>query len=158
FVVVVRVVGRVLEAPLDLAVRRREREHARGPLVVARPIFRIPVGARVADALVERVGLRVIRGSLPDRPPAVLPALLTVLPGLVAGLAGARDGVGAPDLLTSIEIGPVDPAANAVFTAGATNDRNIAHDQRRRGQRFGDCRIGDLALPGNLTGRLVDGN
>src|SRR6185295_5941167 len=55
-------------------------------------------------------------------------------------------------------IGPVDPAANAIFTAGAADDRNVAHDQRRSSQRFGNCRIGDLALPDDLAGRLVDGD
>ncbi len=35
----------------------------------------------------------------------MLPALLAVLPGLVAGLAGARDGVGAPELLAGVEVG-----------------------------------------------------
>src|SRR5262249_44772563 len=134
-VVVVRIVGGVLEAPLDLAVRGREGEHARRPLVVARPVFRIPVGARVANALIERVGLGIIGGGFPDRRAAVLPALLAVLPGLVAGLAGARNGVGAPDLLAGVEVGAVDEAADAVFAPGAADDGDVAHDQRCRGQR-----------------------
>src|SRR5207249_4388969 len=73
-------------------------------------------------------------------------------------LAGARDGVGAPELLSSVEIGAVDEAADAVFAAGAADDRHVAHDQRRRGYRLGDRRIGDLALPDDLAGRLVGGN
>ena len=157
-VVVIGIVGRVLEAPLDLAVRRREGEHARGPLVVARPVFRVPVRAGIADALVERVGVRIIRGGLPDRRAAVLPALLAVLPGFVARLAGTRNGVGAPDALAGVEVGAVDEAADAELAPGGADDSNVAHDQRCRGQRLGDRRIGDLALPGDLAGRLVDGD
>src|SRR5262249_23628286 len=136
----------------------REGEHARRPLVVARPVFRIPVGARVANALIERVGLGIIGSGFPDRRAAVLPALLAVLPGLVAGLAGARNGVGAPDLLAGVEVGAVDEAADTIFTAGAADDGDVAHDQWRSSERLGDCRIGDLALPGDLAGRLVDGD
>src|SRR6266481_2947943 len=91
FVEIIRIIGRVLEAPFDLAVAWAERQHARGPFVVARAIFRIPVRARIADALIERVGLRIVGGGFPDRRAAMLPALLAVLPGFVAGLACTRD-------------------------------------------------------------------
>src|SRR5262245_28302866 len=94
-IVVVGVVRGVLVAPFDLAVARRKREHAGRPLVVTRAVFRIPVRTRIADALIEGVGLRIIGGGLPDRGAAMLPALLAVLPGLVARLAGARDRIGA---------------------------------------------------------------
>src|SRR5262249_35549128 len=156
FIEVVRIVRGVLVTPLDLAVVGAEREHARRPLAVARPVFRIPVGAGIADALVEGVALRIIGGGLPDRAAAVLPALLAVLPGLVAGLAGARDGVGAPNLLAGIEVGGVDPAADAELAAGAADDGDVADDQRRDGERLGDGGIGDLALPHHLAGRLVE--
>src|SRR5262249_47311726 len=86
---VIGIVGRILIAPLDLAVARAEREHACRPLVVAGPVFRIPVGARIAHALIERIAFRVIGSGFPNRAAAVLPALLAVLPGLAAGLAGA---------------------------------------------------------------------
>src|SRR5262249_54528468 len=157
-IVVIRIVGRVLVAPFDLAVRGREREHAGGPLVVARPIFRIPVGASIADALVKRVSLRIVGRGLPDRGAAVLPALLAVLPGLVAGLAGARNGVSAPDLLAGVEVGAIDKAADSEFAAGGADDGDVAHDQRCCGYGLGNCRVGDLTLPGDLAGRLVDGN
>src|SRR5262249_40589066 len=65
-IVVVGIVGCVLETPFDLAIGRVDRKHARGPLVVAGSIFRIIVGAGIADALVERVALRIIGGGLPD--------------------------------------------------------------------------------------------
>src|SRR5262249_31609750 len=153
---VIGVVRGVLVAPLDLAVGGAEREHARRPLVVARAVFRVPIRAGIADALVEGVALGIVGGGLPDRAAAVLPALLAVLPGLVAGLAGARDGVGAPNLLAGIEVGGVDPAADAELAAGAADDGDVADDQRRDGERLGDGGIGDLALPHHLAGRLVE--
>src|SRR5215510_8031978 len=130
-IVVVGVVGSVLEAPLDLAVAWREREHARRPLVVARPVFGIPVRPRIADALIEGVGVGIVGAGLPDRRAAVLPALLAVLPALVAGLPGAWNRVGAPELLAGVEIGAVDEAADAVFAAGRADDCDVAHDQGR---------------------------
>src|SRR3984957_9339749 len=118
-----RVIRRVLEAPLDLAVVGIEREHARRPLVVARPVLRIPVGAGIADALIDGVCLRIVGGGFPNWRAAVLPMVLAVLPGIVAGLARARDGVGPPRLLAGIEIGGIDEPADAEFTAGGTDDR-----------------------------------
>src|SRR4029450_7241884 len=91
---IVRIVRGVLETPFDLAVGRIDREHACGPFVVAGPIFRTVVRAGIADALIKRVALRIVGRGLPDRRPAVLPALLAILPGLVARLAGARNRVG----------------------------------------------------------------
>src|SRR5262249_23543157 len=105
FVEVIGIVGRVLIAPFDLAVGRAERQHARGPFVVARAIFRVPIRASVADALIEGVGFRIVGRGLPHRSAAVLPAILAVLPGLVAGLASARDRVGAPGRLAGVEVG-----------------------------------------------------
>src|SRR5215510_3255576 len=86
----------------------------------------------------------------------MLPTLLAVLPGLVAGLAGAGDGVGAPDLLAGVEIGAVDPAADAELAAGRADDRDVANDQRSERERLGDRRIRHLALPHHLARRLVE--
>src|SRR3984885_7191398 len=152
-----RVIRSILEPPFDGAVDRVEREHARRPFVIARPILRIPVGAGIADALIDGVGLRIVGGGFPYRRAAVLPTLLAVLPGVVTGLACARDGVGPPRLLAGIEIGGVDESADAEFTAGGTDNRQVAHHQRRHGDGLAERRIGDLALPDLLAGRLVDG-
>ena len=153
---VVGIVRRVLVAPLDLAVAWAERQHACRPFVVAGAVFRVPVRAGIADALIERVGVGVVGRGLPDRSAAVLPAVLAVLPGLVAGLAGARDGVGAPGLLAGVEIGAVDPAADAEFAAGRADDGDVADDQRRQRDGFGNRRVGHLALPDHLAGGLVE--
>src|SRR5258708_1778267 len=108
FVEVIGIVRGVLVAPLDLAVVRADRQHARRPLAVAGAIFRIPIRARIADTLVESVGLRIVGRGLPHRSAAVLPALLAVLPGLVAGLSRARDRVGAPGGRAGVEVGRLD--------------------------------------------------
>src|SRR5260221_6134748 len=84
-IVIIGIVGGVLIAPFDLAVGRAQRQHAGGPFAVARPIFGIPIGAGIADALIERVALRIIGRGLPNRSAAMLPTALAVLPGLVAG-------------------------------------------------------------------------
>src|SRR5207248_947348 len=99
--------------------------------------------------------LRIVGRGLPDRAATVLPALLAVLPGLVAGFAGAGDGVGAPHALAGVEVGAVDEAANAEFASGGADDRHIFHDQRRERDGLGDAGIGDLALPHHFAGRLV---
>src|SRR5262245_57652854 len=107
-VVVVGVIRRVLIAPFNLAIGRADRQHACRPLVVARAVFGIPVRTCIADALVECVGVGIVSRGFPDRGAAVFPALLAVLPGLVARLARARDRIGAPQALPGVEIGAVD--------------------------------------------------
>src|SRR6266436_6169116 len=156
-IVIVRVVGGILVAPLDLAVGRADRQDAGRPLVVAGAIFGVPVGARITHALIERISIRVVSGGLPDRSPAVLPALLAILPGLVAGFARARDRVGAPGGLAGVEVGRLDEAANAEFAARSAHDGKVADDQRRDGERLADGRVRDLAFPDHFAGRLVDG-
>src|SRR5262249_53221647 len=155
-VVVVGVVRGVLEAPLDLAVRWADREHACGPFVVAGPIFRIVVRAGIADALIERVALRIVGGSLPDRRAAMFPVLLAILPGLIAGLAGTRNRIGTPQPLSGVEIGSFDESTDAVFAPGCPDDRHIAHHQWSMRERLAERRVGDLALPHLLASRLVD--
>src|SRR5262249_24135436 len=136
FVIVVRVVGRVLEPPLDLAVVGVERQHARRPFVVARAIFGIVIGTGVADALIDGLGLGIIGRCHPPGGAAVFPAPFAVFPGLVAGLAGAGDGVGTPGLLAGVEIGRVHPAADAEFAAGRADDREVANDERGERHRL----------------------
>src|SRR5712672_3572784 len=88
FVVIVWIVRCVLVAPFDLAVGGRDRGHTCRPFVISRPVFRVPVRARIADALIDGVGIGIVGGGFPDRCAAMAPAFLAVLPGLVAGLAG----------------------------------------------------------------------
>src|SRR5262245_53427435 len=153
---IVGVVRSVLETPLDLAVTRADRKHTRRPLVVAGPIFRIPVGPGIADTLVDRVGLSIIGAGFPDRATAVLPALLAVLPGLVAGLAGAGDSVGPPRLLAGVEVDALDESADAELATGDADNADVTDDQRRHRDRLGNGGIADPGLPHHLASRLVE--
>src|SRR5262249_57652124 len=128
--IVVGVVGRVLEAPLDPARHGIEREHARGPLVVAGTVFGVIVGTGIADALIDGLGLGIVGRRNPHGSAAVLPVLLAVLPRLVARLPGARDREGAPGLLAGIEVSCVDPAADAELSPGRADDADVANDER----------------------------
>ena len=155
-VVVIGVVGRVLVAPLDLAVGRRDREHARGPFVVAGAVFRCPSPGRHCRCPGRRCRSRDRRSRSPRSRRRRASSDPAVLPGLVAGLAGARDRVGAPRRLAGVEVGRLDEAADAELAAGGADDGEVADDQRRDGQRLADRGIGDLALPHHFAGRLVD--
>src|SRR5215831_744404 len=157
FIEIIGIVWGILEAPFDLAVVGGDCEHARGPFVVAWAIFRVPIGAGIADALVESISFGIVSGCLPNRRSAVLPAFLAVLPGLVTGFAGTRNGVRAPGRLAGVEIGRLDEAANAELATRRADDGKVADDERRDGQCFADRWIGDLALPYDFPGRLVDG-
>src|SRR5262249_21973784 len=79
-----------------------------------------------------------------------------VLPGLVAGLAGAGNGVGTPERLAGVEVGRLDEAADAEFSAGDPDNGRVANNQRRARQHLRDRGLGDLALPQHVAGRLVD--
>ena len=87
----------------------------------------------------------------------MLPAVLAVLPGLVAGLAGARDRVSAPRRLAGVEVGRLDIPADPEFAARRAHDRKVPDDQRCQGERLAQRRLGDLALPHDFTSCLVDG-
>src|SRR5262249_9088524 len=98
-----------------------------------------------------------IGGRHPDRAAAMLPVVLAIFPGLVARLADTRDRVGAPRLLAGVEIGGIDPAADAEFAAGRSDDGGVADDQRRQRHRLAQRRLRTLALPPLLAGVAVDG-
>src|SRR5262249_56845630 len=101
-------------------------------------------------------GIGIIGRRHPHRGAAVLPVLLAVLPGLVAGLAGARDSEGAPCLLAGIEVGRVDPAADTEFATGRADDGEVADDERGERHRLAERRLRGLALPHNLAGRTIE--
>ena len=84
---VVHVVGRELEVPLHLAVRRIEREHRVGVEVVAGPVVGVPVGRGIAGRPVEQVQLGIERAGQPRRAAAGLPAV-ALAPRLRSGLTG----------------------------------------------------------------------
>ena len=82
-VVVPVVVRRELVGPHQRAIARPARQHAGGPLVVARALLGV-VGRGVAGAVVDEIELGVVGQPAPHRRAAVLPG--------VAGPAGERRG------------------------------------------------------------------
>src|SRR6185437_11025927 len=156
-VVIVGVVRRLLEVPLDLAGVGVERQRRIRVEVVAGAEGVVPIRARIADAPVDRVAAWLVGAGDPGRAAAGDFRVVVALPGLDAGLALAGDGVGAPDLLLGVEVGCRDPAADAVFGAGDAGDRHVLDDQRRAGDDFALVGVGDLALPLDLPSVPVGG-
>ena len=83
------VVRRELVSPHQRAVAGAAREHARGPLVVAGPLFGV-VGSGIAGAVVHEIQIRVIGHPAPHRRAAGAPALAR--PGVRAEIRTAVVG------------------------------------------------------------------
>src|SRR5205085_462783 len=105
---------------------------------------------------VDRVGVAIVVPVFPDDSAAMRQGVWASLPGLLTRLPLARIRVVPPERLPGIEAGAFDEAADAESAAGGTADCHVAHDERSERERFPDVRIGDLALPDLLAGRLVD--
>ena len=88
-VVVVIVVRRELEVPLELARVGVERDDAVGVQIVAGTLRRVPVGAGIADAPIREIERRVVRAREPHRRAAVLPRVAAIRPRLEPGSPGA---------------------------------------------------------------------
>src|SRR6185437_1211151 len=97
---------------------------------------------RIAGAVESRVGLGIVGADIPGGAAAMLPAV--AFPGVVAGLAGARDGPGLPQLLAAGDIIGLERAARAVFAAGEADDRHVFDDERRRGVGLAVLVVDDL--------------
>src|SRR5690606_28943442 len=78
--------------------------------------------------------LGIVGAGDPEGAAAVLPGIVVVLPGLRAGLARRRDGIGPPQLRAVLDAVGGDVVARAGIAAGAADDDLVADDQRRRGQ------------------------
>src|SRR5262249_6329777 len=91
-----------------------------------------------------------------DRPAAMFPVILAVLPGLVARLADARNREGAPSLLAGAEVGCINPATDAELAAGRSDDGEITHDQRRQRYRLAKRRLRGFAFPNQFAGGAIE--
>src|SRR5262249_44492416 len=154
-VIVPRVVRRVLEEPVHLAVVGIPGDHAVGVEIVAGPIVGVEHRHRVAGAPDHLVVGDVVAAGDPHGAAAGLPGLLIlVLPGLAAGLARLRDDVFLPEELASLGIEPGDPVAYAAVAAGRAHDHLVLHNQRCRGELHVGL-VGEIGLPDHLAGVLV---
>ncbi len=144
----------VLEMALDRAGVGIDRDGRGGVEVVARALVAEPRRA-VAGAPERDVALGVVGPGHPDRGAAALPGL--AFPGVVAGLAGAGDGVGLPHRLAALGVERLDEAADAELAARDADHDLAVHDQRRERHVVAFLPVGDRrALPGDLAGRGVE--
>ena len=152
-VVVPAVPGRVLVAPADGAVVGVEGHGGGRPLVVALPHVAVP-GGGVAGVPVDEVQLGIVGARRPRRGPAVPPRVAG--PRLVAGLAGAGNGVGRPDRVAAHRVVGLDEAADAVFAARHPGEDEPVDDQRRPGDAVALPPVDDLDLPRDGAGVAVE--
>ena len=102
-VVIPGVVMHHLEVPFQFAGERIDGDQRRAEQIRARAVAAPIVGGRLAEGHVEDAALGVDREEAPDvRAGAVLPVV--ALPGVVAGLAGARDGVERPEQFAGVDV------------------------------------------------------
>ena len=139
----------ILVIGLDLAVVRIEREHRRGIEIVAGMHLAGPRRG-VTDAPIDRLGVLVVIAGHPGRAATVLPVL--ALPGVVAGLAFAGNGIGPPQLLAVLGIIGGDIAAHAELAAGAADDDLAVDDQRHQGHVLALLVVLHLGVPHHLAG------
>src|SRR6185503_4589763 len=97
-----------------------ERDDAVAVEVVAEPPAAVPIGRRIARAPEREVRLGIVRGGVPDRGATRAPRVAG--PRVVAGLAGARDRVEAPDFLAGLRIERRDVSANSHVAAARADD------------------------------------
>ena len=140
-VVVVGVVRRELEVPLQLSGIRIERHDAVGVEIVARPQIRVPVRTGIPDAPERQVRRRIVGRRHPQRSAAGLPRV--AFPGFVAGLAGPGNRVEAPDFLSGARVECRDKTADAVFAAADADEHLVLDDERRHRDRVAELRIPD---------------
>ena len=152
-IVVERIVRRELVVPLDLSGLGIKRQHRAGVEVVARPAGGIE-RARIADAPIDRVQFRIERAGDPGRSAAKLPGIAR--PGIVAGLAGRRDGIGAPEMLAGLRIPAVDEVAGAEFGAGNAGDHHAVGDERRHRHRIAGLEVDRVLAPQLLAGLGIE--
>ena len=141
--------------PFDLSSVGIERERTVGIEIVTGPILVVPVWAWIADAPDDGIGRRIVAARDPCRTAAAGRGVVVVLPGVVTGLALARNREGAPYFFLGREIGRREPAADSILCAGNAGNSHVLDDERRPGKDLAFVGIGDLTLPGDLAVLLV---
>ena len=142
---------------VDLARLGTDGEHGRRVQAVEGAARRRIVGLGVAGPPIDEVELGIVRARAPRRRPAVQPRVGAGGPRLVAGLAGPRDRVAAPQLLAGRGVPAVEEAAGGGLAAGHPRDEDpVGHDGGAR--RVVALRpVGELLVPQLLAGLHVEG-
>src|SRR5690606_8723214 len=99
---------------------------------------------------------RIHGRRVPYRRPTPLPDVGILRPGVVAELAGAGDGVEAPQLLAGFRVEGAYPAARAEVAAGVAGDDHALEVQRCRRQTVAEARFAGLRFPQDFAGALVE--
>ena len=79
-------------------------------------------------------------------------------PRIVAGLAGLRDGIEFPDLLSGADVERGDPAIDAVFVRRRPEDDFVLDDERRDIELKALLPVDERPVPDRLAGLRVDRN
>src|SRR5208282_230739 len=108
----------------------------------------------IADPPVHSVQLRIERPGDPGGPAAELPGVSR--PGVVTGLTGPRDRIGAPEVLAGLWIPTVDEVASAELGAGDTGDHHAVGDQRRDRHRISGFEVDRVLAPQLLAGLGIE--
>src|SRR5439155_21097356 len=109
----------------------------------------IPIGARIADAPISEVQLRIVRAGYPYRAASGLPGVPG--PGLVAGLAGSRYGIEAPDFLPGADVVGGDETADTELTPGRAYDHLVFYHQRGMRKNIAGLRPGHRRIPFDMA-------
>ncbi len=139
---------------LDLAGVAIERDGRGRIQIVTRPLIAEPWRG-VAGAPIDDIGIRIVIAGHPGRGAAGLPGI-GLLPGVAAGLAGRRNGIGLPGRLAGIAIERLHEAAHAELTAGHADQHLALHDEGRHGHVIAGLPVLDRSLPGHLAGLGVE--
>ena len=142
---------------VDLARPRADGEHRRRVEAVEAAASRRVVGLGVAGSPVDEVELGVVRAGAPRRRPAVEVRVAVGGPRLVAGLAGAGDGVAAPQLLAGGGVPAVEEAAGGRLAPGHPRDEDPVGDHGGARRVVALRPVGELLVPQLLAGLHVEG-
>ena len=155
-VVVKFIVRRKLIKPFQLACICIERDHGAAIEIVAAAVVAVPVRTGISDAPIGQVEIRIVGSGNPHGSSTVHPGVGR--PGVVAGLAGPRNGVEAPHFFAGLHIVGRKKTADTVLTAVGTNEHLVAHYGRGHGLAVSLLGVGDLHLPQRLAGLGVQGH
>ncbi len=148
-VVVMRIVRRELEIPLQSAGFRVERDDGIGIKIVALPLSVVEVRAGIADSPVRQVELGIVGPGDPHGCSPVRPGISA--PAFVSWLAGPRNRIEFPRFLAGFRIISGNKPANAVLAAGHSYQHLVLDYQRRQRHRIARGGIRHLYRPDGMT-------
>ena len=148
--------GGGLEVPLHFAGIGVEGDDALGVEVVAFADVAVEIGGGVAGAPVEEIQLGIVGAGEPGAAAAGFPGVAG--PGVVAGFAGAGDGVPAPETFAGVGVIGVEEAVEAMIAGGDAHDDFILDDHGRGGGPIAFGGFGDFGFPEHGSVTSVEGD